>query len=89
MKKTILSIATAALFTIGTAYAQFVPSQNAPAGQGQGQRGRGPGDGTGNKGNGPKDGSGWGKKSGGGPDCDQTGPKGNRRSQQQGRGGRR
>lgn len=86
MKRIIIMTLTAA-FAIASASAQFVPS----TGNGWGAR-----NGSGNQGNGPKDGTGYGAKSGkrngnGTGTCDQTGPKGSgqRGGGGAGRGGRR
>jgi len=81
MKKTLILSILGTMFALATASAQFVP----------GTGGYGPGNGTGNRGNGPKDGTGYGAKSGqrnGSGTCDGTGPKGTQRAPQ-GRSGRR
>ena len=83
MKRTIMTLAIAALFTAATASAQYTAGSPRSGGWG-------PGDGTGNQGQGPRDGSGWGSQSGKGKrngTCDQTGPKGNRGGGSQSRGG--
>jgi hypothetical protein len=87
MKRTILTTILAAMFAFSGASAQFVAGSN-PS---NGKAGYGPGNGTGNQGNGPKDGTGYGAKSGKGNGtgtCDRTGPKG-AQGGTQGRGGRR
>lgn len=87
MRRTILATMIAALFTMASANAQFVPSNNARNGRG----GYGPHDGTGYQGQGPRDGAGHGAKAGkknGMGVCDGTGPKSNQAGRR-GRGGRR
>ncbi len=92
MKSKLRVAAMTALFLLvsGSAWAQFVPG-NSPAAQAAKGKRYGPGDGTGNQGQGPRDGTGYGAKSGkrqGSQDCTGIGRTSQARSQQ-GRRGRR
>lgn len=85
--KRIITITLTAAFFLASASAQFVPSQ----GNAWGAR-----NGSGNQGSGPRDGTGYGAKSGqrngngnGTGTCDQTGPKGSGQRGGMSRGGRR
>ncbi|MCC6860410.1 MAG: hypothetical protein IT158_17715 [Bryobacterales bacterium] len=92
MKKSFLTAAIAAAFLFATsAPAQFVAG-NTVFNQNQNGRRNGPADGTGNKGQGPRDGTGYGAKSGkrsGPQDCTGAGRSSQGRGQMGGRGGRR
>jgi hypothetical protein len=79
MKRMLFATMITALFAAGSLSAQFVPRNG----------GYGPRDGSGYNGAGPRDGSGYGAKAGKGKrdgTCDQTGPKGPRNGQGQGKG---
>jgi hypothetical protein len=79
MKRTLIASIVTAVFAAATLNAQFVPRNG----------GYGPRDGSGYNGAGPRDGTGYGaksKKGKGAGICDQTGPKGPRNGQGQGKG---